>query len=191
PTHAHGQGYSDLNWLIPELVERIDYRKGPYFADEGDFASAGAAHIRLADALPAGLASATLGAHGYRRGLVANSSGLQGGTLLYALEGAHNDGPWDTPEKFHRFNGLMRYRAGEGDNRWSLTAMGYSAGWNATDQVPRRAVDDGRIGRFGAIDTTDGGRTARASLSYDLQHATADGAVSLQAYAIRSQLSLY
>src|SRR5207248_2377489 len=89
------------------------------------------------------------------------------------------------------FNGLMRYRAGEGDNRWSLTAMGYSAGWNATDQVPRRAVDDGRIGRFGAIDTTDGGRTARASLSYDLQHATADGAVSLQAYAIRSQLSLY
>ncbi len=70
PSHAHGQGYSDLNWLIPELVDRIAYKKGPYAANEGDFASAGAARISLVDGLPRGIASATLGEHRYARALV-------------------------------------------------------------------------------------------------------------------------
>ena len=97
-SHAHGQGYSDLNFLIPELVQRIDYKKGPYFADEGDFASAGAARFRLADRMPAGLASVSLGSYGFRRGLLADSFQATGGTLLYALEAGANDGPWDVPE---------------------------------------------------------------------------------------------
>ncbi len=191
PTHAHGHGYSDLNWLIPELVNRISYKKGPYFADEGDFSSAGAAHISLFDGLPQGIASLTLGENSYGRALIANSSALGPGKLLYAIEAAHNNGPWDNPEKFHRLNGVLRYSFGESDTRQSITAMGYSAGWNATDQIPQRAVDQGLIGRFGAIDPTDGGSTSRYSLSYEFERTLNDGNFKLNACAIQSTLDLY
>ena len=195
PTHAHGHGYSDLNWLLPELVNRIAYKKGPYFAQEGDFSSAGAARIGLFDKLPQGIASLALGENGYRRALLANSAALgsqsERGDLLYALEYAHNDGPWENPEKFHRVNGVLRYSFGDGGTRQAITAMGYSAGWNSTDQIPQRAVDAGRVGRFGAIDATDGGFTSRYSLSYETERALKDGNVKLNAYAIRSKLDLY
>jgi outer membrane receptor protein involved in Fe transport len=195
PTHAHGHGYSDLNWLLPELVNRIAYKKGPYFAEEGDFSSAGAARIGLVDKLPQSIAALTLGENGYRRALVANSralgAGASGGELLYALEAAHNDGPWDNPEKFHRLNGVLRYSLVDGGTRQAITAMGYSAGWNATDQIPQRAVDAGLIGRFGAIDPTDGGFTSRYSLSYELERTLADGQFRFNAYAIQSSLDLY
>ena len=191
PTHAHGHGYSDLNWLLPELVNRISYKKGPYYADEGDFSSAGAAHIGLFDTLPRGIASLTLGAHGYGRALVANSGRVADGNLLYAIETAHNDGPWQNPEKFHRINGVLRYSVGAPGNRSALTAMAYSAGWNATDQIPQRAVDQGLVGRFGAIDPTDGGNTSRYSLSFETERRLDDGGLKLNAYAIQSRLNLY
>jgi len=191
PTHAHGQGYSDLNWLIPELVTRIDYRKGPYFADEGDFSSAGAAHIALFSAMPQGIASLTLGEHGYERALVTRSTALAAGTLLYALETAHNNGPWDNPERFHRANGVLRYSFGDADNRSSITAMAYSAGWNATDQIPQRALDQGLVGRFGAIDPSDGGQTSRYSISYNAERRFDNGTFKANAYAIESRLDLF
>jgi outer membrane receptor protein involved in Fe transport len=191
PSHAHGQGYSDLNWLIPELVDRIAYRKGPYFADEGDFSSAGAARIALVDTLPAGLASATAGGNGYARTLLAKSAAAGPGRLLGAFEYAHNDGPWDNPERFHRVNGVLRYSVDAGGWRQSLTALGYAASWHSTDQVPLRAVQDGVIGRFGAIDPTDGGKTSRWSLSYQARRALDDGAWAFNAYAIESRLDLF
>ena len=191
PSHAHGQGYSDLNWLIPELVDRITYRKGPYFAEEGDFASAGTARIRLFDALPRGIASVTLGNERYGRALLADSMKLGAGHLLYALEAAHNNGPWDSPERFHRTNGVLRYSVEGGGTRQSITAMGYSAGWNSTDQIPLRAVASGLIGRFGAIDPSDGGSTSRYSLSYVADHADEGGRWSVNAYAISSRLDLF
>lgn len=191
PTHAHGQGYSDLNWLIPELIDRISYRKGPYYASEGDFASAGAAHIQLFNSLPRGLASLTAGENGYARALVANSTPLTTGKLLYAIEVAHNDGPWDNPENFRRANGVLRYSHGEGDTRATLTGMAYTARWRATDQVPQRAVDSGAIGRFAAIDVSDHGDTSRYSLSYDLLRVLDDGEFKLNAYAIQSSLDLF
>jgi hypothetical protein len=191
PTHAHGQGYSDLNWLIPELVNRIDFKKGPYYAEEGDFASAGAAHIRLFDDLPQGIASLTVGEHRYARALFAKSFALGPGDLLYGLEAAHNDGPWDNPEKFHRLNGMLRYSFGDPNNRSSLTAMAYSAGWNSTDQIPLRAVQSGLIDRFGAIDPSDGGQTARYSLSFDTQRIYDNGVFKFNAYAIKSNLDLF
>ncbi len=191
PTHAHGQGYTDLNWLIPELVNRIEYRKGPYYADEGDFASAGAAHIGLFAALPKGIVSTTIGGDAYARALLARSFKLGDGALLYALEGAHNDGPWVNPEKFHRLNGVLRYSFGGDASRSSITAMGYSAGWNATDQIPQRAVDSGLIDRFGAIDPTDGGQTSRYSLSFNTERNLDDGTFKLNAYAIASRLDLF
>ncbi|WP_035372923.1 TonB-dependent receptor [Pseudoduganella violaceinigra] len=190
-THAHGQGYTDLNFLIPELVGKIHYRKGPYYADEGDFASAGAAHMGLADKLNEGTASLTVGEHAYRRGLLANSSGVGGGNLLYALELGHNDGPWQMPEAFHKASGVLRYSAGSGGERFSVTAMGYKAGWRATSQIPLRAVQDGRLDEFGAADPSDGGRTARYSLSSEWRRRGDSTLTEAHAYLVRSKLSLY
>ena len=171
-THAHGQGYSDLNFLIPELVQRIDYKKGPYFASEGDFSSAGAARIRLADKLPQGQASVSVGQHGYLRGVVADSAAAGQGTLLYGLEVHRNNGPWGVPERVRKYSGVLRYSQGTADNGYSVTAMAYKNSWNATDQVPLRAVASGQIGRFGSLAPSDGGDTSRTSLSYALRQRT-------------------
>jgi len=189
-THAHGQGYSDLNFLIPELVQRIDYKKGPYFAGEGDFASAGAARIRLADRLPQGQASVSVGQHGYVRAVVADSLDAGPGTLLYGLEVARNNGPWDVPERVRKVSGVLRYSQGTPDDGFSVTAMAYKNRWNATDQVPLRAVESGQIGRFGSLAPSDGGDTSRASLSYAMRRRTENRVFEFDAYLIRSQLEL-
>ena len=198
PTHAHGQGYSDLNFLIPELVQAIHYRKGLYAADDGDFSSAGTARIQLMDQLPGSstgangaMGSLTLGGNGYARAMVAKSTALTTGTLLAAVEAAHNDGPWTNPEHFKRFNGLLRYSLNEGGVKQSLTLMAYTAKWDSTDQVPQRAVDSGQIGRFDAIDPSDHGQTRRASLSWNALKVVDDGEWRANAYAINSHLDLF
>ena len=189
-THAHGQGYSDLNFLIPELAQRIDYKKGPYFAGEGDFASAGSARIRLADKLPEGQASVSVGQHGYVRGVVADSFAAGQGTLLYGLEVNRNNGPWDVPERVRKYSGVLRYSQGTPDDGFSVTGMAYKNSWNATDQVPLRAVESGQIGRFGSLAPSDGGDTSRYSLSYAMRKRTDNRLFELDAYLIRSQLEL-
>ncbi|WFR77447.1 TonB-dependent receptor [Janthinobacterium rivuli] len=189
-THAHGQGYSDLNFLIPELVQRIDYKKGPYFAGEGDFASAGSARIRLADKLPQGQASVSVGQHGYLRGVVADSVAAGSGTLLVGLEVNRNNGPWDVPERVRKVSGVLRYSQGTQDDGFSVTGMAYKNSWNATDQVPLRAVESGQIGRFGSLAPSDGGDTSRTSLSYAMRKRTENRLFELDAYLIRSQLEL-
>ncbi len=190
-THAHGQGYTDLNFLTPELVSRIDYRKGTYYADEGDFATAGAAHLHLVDRLDRGIATLTGGEHDYARGLVADSNDFGPGRLLYAIDATYNNGPWDTPEHARKTSGVLRYSQGRPDDGYSITAMGYDAKWTSTDQVPSRAVDEGVIDRFGAIDPTDGGRTSRYSLSFDAAKPTALGTFRFNAFAVASRLHLY
>ncbi|MEX0139381.1 TonB-dependent receptor [Massilia sp. LMS1-1-1.1] len=189
-THAHGQGYSDLNFLIPELVQRIDYKKGPYFAGEGDFASAGSARIRLADKLPQGQASVSVGQHGYVRGVVADSLSAGPGTLLYGLEVHRNNGPWDVPEHVRKYSGVLRYSQGTPDDGFSVTGMAYKNSWNATDQVPLRAVESDQIGRFGSLAPSDGGDTSRYSLSYAMRKRTDNRLFELDAYLIRSRLEL-
>jgi hypothetical protein len=191
-THAHGQGYSDLNFLIPELVQRIDYKKGPYFADEGDFSSAGAARMALANKLPQGIASLTLGSFDYRRALLANSVDAAGGTLLYALELGSNDGPWTLPEHVRKASAVLRYSRGTADDGFNVTAMGYRNRWNATDQIPLRAVESGLIGRFDSLSPTDGGATARTSLSAAMRKRSPDGVLfEANAYLVRSRLDLF
>ncbi len=190
PTHAHGHGYSDLNWLIPELVNRISYKKGPYFADEGDFSSAGVARLGLFDSLPHGIASLTLGENNYARGLLTQSVPWLGGNVLYAVETAHNNGPWEQPERFHRANGVLRYSFARDSARTSLTAMAYSAAWHSTDQIPQRAVDQGLVGRFGALDPSDGGSTERTSLSFQTERKLDTGSFKANAYAVASKLNL-
>ena len=191
PTHAHGHGYTDLNWLIPELIDRIDYRKGPYCAEEGDFSSAGAARLSIRNTVERGIAEAGIGEDGYRRGLLIDSRALGDGTLLYALEASRSDGPWVNPDDFRRVNGVLRYSFGRDADRTSITAMAYAARWDSTDQIPLRAVQSGLIGRFDTIDPSSGGRTQRHSLSFDTQRLRDDGVFRLNAFAIQSELDLW
>jgi outer membrane receptor protein involved in Fe transport len=166
PTHAHGQGYADINFMIPELVDRIDFRKGPYYADEGDFASAGSAHFYYFDKLPKNVASVTVGSNDYQRFVLGASPAVGNGHLLLGVEAAHNDGPWDNPERFNKFNTVLRLSQGTPLEGLSLAGMAYKAHWDSTDQIPLRAVEQGLIGRLGTIDPTDGGNTSRYSLSF-------------------------
>jgi outer membrane receptor protein involved in Fe transport len=190
PTHAHGQGYTDLNFLIPELVSDLHFKKGPYYADEGDFATAGAVRMDLLNEVPD---SATFGygADGYRRGLLLGSAAVGNGTLLGAGDVYHNDGPFDLPDDYNRVNGLLRYRHGAADDFFTVTALTYSGKWNATDQVPEHAIDAGLIGRFGSLNASDGGESSRASLSFNRVKRTDADQVQFSAYAIRYKLDLW
>ncbi len=198
PSHAHGQGYTDLNFVLPELVQRIDYRKGPYFAASGDFASAGGADIEYRSRLDAPLAQLTLGQHGYRRGVLGASNALGGGatTLLAAIELMANDGPWSTPEGLRRSNAVLTASSGDAALGWQASWMAYQARWTATDQVPQRLISAGRLdgrpfGRFDAVDTSDGGDTARLSLSGQWHRRTDAGTTRWSAYALHYRLQLY
>jgi hypothetical protein len=191
PTNAHGQGYADLNFVIPELVSGVEYRKGTYFAEEGDFGTAGAAHIAYANRLDAPTAQLSFDAEGYRRGLVVGSSPLARGDLLYAVEVFHNDGPWVHPDDYRKVNGVVRWGRTGSSSGFRLTGMGYDGRWNSTDQVPDRAVAEGRIDRFGAIDPTDGGRSHRYSLSGDWQRFTERSFSEATAYVVDYRLDLF
>jgi hypothetical protein len=190
-SHAHGQGWTDLNFLIPELVGRLDYRKGPYSSREGDFSSAGVASLTYANRLVKQIASASVGQDGYARTLLAGSRELAGGALLYAVEGMRNDGPWTRGDGYRKTNAVLRYSRGYANNGWSVTAMNYSGHWNATDQIPLRAVEQGLIGRYDNLDSTDGGEARRASLSGVWRRTDADSASKVSAYLIRNRLDLY
>ena len=190
-SHAHGQGWTDLNFLIPELATGLRYKKGPYDSSEGDFASAGAVEIRYADSLERGIASVGLGQNGFRRVLLADSPTLGDGKLLYALEGQRNDGPFVRPDNFRKLNGVLRYSQGDAANGWNLTGMAYSGKWNSTDQIPKRAVNAGTLGRFDLIDPTDGGRAHRYSLSGAWRQTTEKTSTQVNAYVASKLLDLY
>ena len=191
PTHAHGQGYSDLNFLIPELVESIDYKKGPFYPEVGDFSGAGAANIRLFDTLSQGTFTTELGSYNYVRTLLMDSQKIGAGNLLYAFEYNHYDGPWTTPEHSNRFNGFARYHIVNGDDEVNITAGAYHAQWDSTDQVPQLAIQEGIIGRYGAIDPSDGGNTARYGLSADWTHKDANSTTKLAVYGFYYRLNLF
>src|ERR1700744_2619577 len=189
-THAHGQGYADLNWLMPETVQSLDIRKGPYFADEGDFASAGNLQIGLIDSIDKTIASFTTGSFGYQRIFGMGSTKLGDGTLLGALEvGAYN-GPWANPDDMQKLNGLLRYTRGNATDGLSITGMAYSNKWNSTDQVPLRAITSGQIGLYGEEDPTDGGNTDRFALSGRVAGTDDAGSWKANAYVVKSSLDL-
>ena len=190
-SHGHGQGWTDLNFVIPELATGLRYKKGPYYASEGNFSSAGAVEITYADELPAGIANFGLGQNGYRRVLLANSPTLGSGKLLYALEAMRNDGPFDKPDDFRKLNGVLRYSQGDLGNGWNVTGMGYSARWNATDQIPLRTVESGQLGRFDLIDPTDGGKSHRYSLSGTWRSSSERSSTEVTAYLAHWNLELY
>jgi len=191
PSHAHGQGYADLNFLIPELIDHIHYRKGPYYADQGDFSAAGAAHLHLRRSLPSAFSELTAGSYGYRRALVGGNRELGDANLLGALELGAANGPWEHAEGLRKLNAVARYAKGDDRNGLSVTAMAYTSRWNATDQIPARAVDSGQLGRFGALDPSDGGESSRYSLSAQWSKSEGNAATRANVYLIRSRLELF
>ncbi len=190
-THAHGQGYMDLNYLIPELIGNVKYRKGVYAAEDGDFATAGAARIDYVRKLDQAFVDLSLGQGNYRRLLSAGSHAFNGMNLLGALEVAGNDGPWDQAEHLKKTNGVVRLSSGTAANGFALTGMLYEARWRATEHLPARAIDSGEIPRYGALSPNDGGKTHRYSLSGDWARTEADGARKLNLYVVDYGLNLY
>ncbi len=190
PTGAHSHGYADANFLIPELIDSLHFKKGPYFADEGDFSAAGAATISYRDTLDRPLASFSSGADGWRRTLLAASPRAAQGHLLGAVEYVQNDGPWVRGDHLRKGNGVLRYSRGDRRNGLAVTGMGHWADWDSTDQVPSRAVQAGLISRFGAVDPTDRGHTDRQSLAVRVQRSQATGATQATGFVLRSGLSL-
>lgn len=194
-THAHGQGYTDLNIIIPELIERVDYFKGTYTALNGDLSSAGSADFRYYDALPQNFATLEIGQYNYWRTVIGNTFKLgedaKAGRLTLAGEYNTYDGPWDLSEEFNRWNGFARYASGDADDGFAITLMAYRGKWRSTDQIPRRAVNDGRIGRFGFVDPTNGGDSSRYSLQFHWQRHDGQALTQLNLYGIYYSLDLF
>ncbi|HYX74772.1 MAG TPA: TonB-dependent receptor [Steroidobacteraceae bacterium] len=191
PTHAHGQGYSDLNFLIPELIERIDYRKGVYYPEQADFSAAGAADIHYRSRLEQPFVTVAIDQQGDRRMVAATSTAFAGGQLLLGGDYGLSDGPWVRPEDYQHASAVAKYSAGDDRLGCSLAVMGYDAHWHATDQIPQRAVSAGLISRFGNIDPTDGGRTQRWSVSAAARGRLGAGVWHAQSWFLDYDLDLF
>ena len=188
-THGHGQGYADTNFMIPEIMRGLAYRKGPYFAAEGDFSSAGAIHLDVVDRLEKNFAQVEIGSFGHRRAVTGMSApvGLDG-TVLVAGEVVRFDGPWDRPDDLRKLNGVLRYSHGTYDNGFALTAMAYSGHWYATDQIPQRRRRRGhhRPLRQRSTPPTAASPTA-ISLSARWNETDAEAATRVNAYVIKQR----
>jgi hypothetical protein len=191
-THGHGQGYTDINFIIPETIRAIEFVKGPYHAELGDFSSAGGAHIRLFDRQPANQVTLGLGENGFQRLLALGGFETGVGVLSGAIEAQAYDGPWtDIDEDVEKINGVLRYGRRAEDLSWRVTAMYYDNEWNSADQIPQRAVDQGLIDELGSIDTTLGGESSRASLSGGMSWGNEDNNTDLSVYLIDYELNLW
>jgi outer membrane receptor protein involved in Fe transport len=191
PTHAHGQGYTDLNFMIPELADALSYTKGPYYASVGDFGAVGSVHIDYRDNIADQLA-VTGGTLDYQRMFAAGTAALGSGRLLAAAEVQHYDGPFLTPDDARKQNAVLRYSQGDEHNGYSVSGMFYHQLWTNTTDIPLRAIAEDLVpDRFGTLDPTDGGRAQRASLSAQFHQTVAFGQLSASAYYIYNQLHIY
>ena len=192
-SHGHGQGYADLHWVIPETVERVEVFKGPYFAEYGDFATAGAVNMVTRPHTESSSVALGGGMFHSARGLVQLSPELPGWTPYVAAEVYHTDGPFDHGESLERYNVFTRLgRRLDDGSRLTLTLTGYAGGWNASGQIPNRAVDSGRIGRFGSLDPDEGGQSQRHSAYVSWQASPQpEETISALAYLVRSTFHLY
>ena len=191
PTHAHGQGYTDLNFLIPELADAITYTKGTYYPSVGDFGAVGSVRVGYRDTTPAQL-HASLGTFDFQRVLAAGSTAFGDGHLLAASEAQHYDGPFVTPDAARKVNEVLRYSDGDEHSGYSVTGMYYHQLWTNTTDIPIRAIDEGILpNRFGTLNPTDGGRAQRASLSVQYHETLGGGQFSANAFYVYNQLHLY
>ncbi len=187
-THGHGQGYTDLNFIIPETIESLRYQKGSYYAETGDFSGAGSASLHTVRKLDRNEAELTLGQNAYQRALLMGSVEKGSGDWLYAIERNTYDGPWtDIEEDLDKTNLLLSYAQPLAGGKWRLSLMGYDNSWNSADQIPERAVTSGQIDELGSIDDTVGGESSRYSINTEWSN----GAWEASAYAIRYNMNLW
>jgi hypothetical protein len=189
PSHAHGEGYSDMNTVIPEFVKRVEFEKGPYYANVGNFSSAANAHVEFFKTLPEDFAKIEGGSYTYGRAVVGASYKLGAGNLLYGLEEYYYDGPWVHPDAFNKVNGLLTYSRGDDADGFSLTAHAYKGKWNSSDQIPVAAQS--LVGFFGTLNPTDGGRSQRYSVQGEWHHQTANSESKMMAAVWYYDLDLY
>lgn len=166
-SHAHGQGYADLHFIIPETIEKIDFGKGPYYSDVGNFNTAGYVNFALKERLQSSSASLEYGSFETRRlTSLINLVDTEKHSAYLASAYTLTDGPFQSSQHFSRFNVMGKYTGRLADNsKISVLGSHFTSKWGASGQIPQRAVDSGLIGRFGAIDDTEGGYTSRTNLA--------------------------
>ena len=191
PTHTHGQGYTDLNFMIPEVADSIRYTKGPYYADVGDFGAVGSLHVGYRDAIDDQV-SASVGTRSFQRIFSSGTTTVGDGHLLAAMEVQHYDGPGIVPDDARKEIAVVRYSTGDEQNGYSITAMTYHNLWTNNTDIPVRAITEGVVpNRFGSLDPTDAGRAWRSSLSFN-DHATiGNGQLTSSAFFIDNQLHMW
>jgi TonB dependent receptor/TonB-dependent Receptor Plug Domain len=191
PTHAHGQGYSDINWLIPELVSQVEFDKGPYYASAGDFSTAGAYALSYRNTLDAPLVEFGIGSFGYDNVLVAASPSVGVGNLLYAFQIYHDNGSFDRPDEYAKFNSVLRWSRTTPTSDFNVTVLGYHGTFQSSDQIPLRLVTDGALDPYGNVDPFDGGTTYRYALSSQWQHTDPGGNTQINAFGFEQYLNLF
>ncbi len=190
PSHAHGEGYSDMNTVIPELVERVDAEKGPYYADVGDYGSAGNADVVFYKTLPQNFFQVDGGMYQFARFVFGVSRKLGKGNLLYGGEAYHDGGPWVHSDNYYKFNGLVTYSQGREADGFSITTRAYDgARWNSSDQLPYTAIPV--VGFFGSLSPSDGGRSQRYSLQGEWHDKDANSETTLIGYGFYYDLNLF
>ena len=189
-SHAHGQGYSDINWLMPELVSYVEFKKGTYYADQGDFSTAGSYNLYFRDTIEP-ITEFGLGDYGYDRFFTAGSPLVGNGHLLYGVEIYHDNGTLVKPDEYHKLNAMMRYTFGKGKDNYGINAFAYDGAFNSTDQIPQRLVTAGLLSPDGYIDPSDGGNTYRYAMSAQWQHQDPNGTTKFNAYGVDYFLDLF
>jgi hypothetical protein len=189
PSHAHGEGYSDMNTVIPELVQRVNFEKGPYYADVGNFGSAGSAHLEFFKTLPENFFQVEGGMYDYGRAVFGVSHQIGSGSLLLGGEAYYDNGPWVHPDGFAKFNGLLTYSQGDDANGFSITARGYHGKWHSSDQIPVTATP--LVGFFGALNPSDGGNSQRYSLQAEWHRERAKSKTKVTLYGFYYDLDLF
>jgi outer membrane receptor protein involved in Fe transport len=192
-SHGHGQGYADLNWVIPELIERVEVHKGTYFAQFGDFATAGAVNMVTHRGFEKSQLTLGGGSFDSWRGLFIAAPELEGWTPLVAGQVYGTSGPFERSEGLERFSLFAKLtRQLSGRTSLSVALTSYGSGWNASGQVPLRRVSTGQLDRFGTIDPTEGGNSQRHSLYATYRALTErEGEVNVMAYAVQYRLNLF
>ena len=191
-SHGHGQGYADINFIIPETLNRISYKKGSYYADLGDFSGTGGAQLETTEAIEYPAIQLTLGEFGYQRALATGSVSNDVGSWLYAAEHQRYDGPWsDVDEQVNKTNVWLKHLWEDASSHYAFTFMGYDNSWNSADQIPERAVEQGLIDQFGSIDNSVGGESSRYSLSFDWHTTLGEGVLDSTFYAIAYDMDLW
>ena len=189
PSHAHGEGYADMNIVVPEFVQRLNYEKGPYYAEIGNYSSAGSANVQYFKTLPQNFFQVEGGMYDYARAVFGVSQKLGSGTLLYGGEAYYDNGPWTHPDAYTKFNGLLTYSQGDATKGLSITARGYHGKWNSSDQTPVTAVP--LVGPYGSLDPSDGGNSQRYSLQAEWHRQSTNSATTIMGYVFYYNLDLF